>query len=450
MSDPKDDEGRGEGHEATDEGRTASARPPPVSSPGEASRLGIPSTSTLRPPPPPVSPSGRPPPPPSIPPPPPSGDPTRSSQRPSKPQRSEELLLNTGRDRFGVGLLWPMAIAALAANLIAGLLAPGFIGSAGNALASRWRWWATITPLAAAILGIGSVIALVMAAVANPRTSISTRIVATFGAGLVLTLTAAALRGKLEQTQLIVLFAGAFAVLVASAVEALAPPPTRALGVMLGLLALSSLLRVAGWGLAWSASHKNYPSALGLGQTAASVALVLELLAQGFAVLYLFYRPGFRGAIAAVIAVGAAFALSMYTLRTVYDPNAAGTTREALQHAVSLRVQGLDPLPSWVDRAAGIQEIALLEARHRLGLLPLVFAEFASLTLPLAAFASVSRPTLGLVAAVSLAVLSRGQVDTPLRALELCLAALGALVLSRGARVRQASNARQSERPTAK
>jgi len=56
-------------------------------------------------------------------------------------------------------------------------------------------------------------------------------------------------------------------------------------------------------------------------------------------------------------------------------------------------------------------------------------------------------PLASLHAAVALALLSRGQVDTPLRALELAVAALGALVLSRGARVRYATTARQSERP---
>src|SRR5690349_12281964 len=98
-----------------------------------------------------------------------------------------------------------------------------------------------------------------MAAVANPRTSISTRLVSTFGAGLVLTLVAAAFRNVLEPTHLIVLFAGAFAVIVASAVEAISPPSTRAFGVMLAIWGFSALMRVGAWGLAWSATHKNHP-----------------------------------------------------------------------------------------------------------------------------------------------------------------------------------------------
>ena len=390
-----------------------------------------------------VTPSGRPKPPSGEPPrTTPSSRPSAPSGRPSDPS-SELAPLGTPRDRFAVGLLLPIAVAALAANLVGGLLAPGWLGVVSEKVADRWRIWGTVLPLAAAFLGIGGVISLAMAAVANPRTSVSTRIVSTFGAGLVLTLVAAAFRNILEPTHLIVLFAGSFAVLVSSAVEALAPPATRALGVQLALLALTALMRVGAWGLAWSATHKGHPNAMSMAQAAASCALVLELLAQAFAVLYLVYRPGFRGAIAAVFAITAAFALSMWTLRTTFDANTAGSARDALQRAMSLRVQGSGPLPSWIDAVATQQEIALIEPRLKLPLLPLVFAEFASMTIAVSALASASRLTLPLVAAVALATLSRGQVDTPLRALELSLAALGALVLARGLRVRS----RNSDRP---
>jgi hypothetical protein len=64
----------------------------------------------------------------------------------------------------------------------------------------------------------------------------------------------------------------------------------------------------------------------------------------------------------------------------------------------------------------------------------LVFAEALSVTLPLACLASATRASLPMLAAIALATLSRGQADTPLRALELALAALAALTLSRVAR----------------
>jgi len=387
----------------------------------------------------------------SIPPPPrtPSVRPpsTRVSTRPPSlpPDPQEELPLPTGRDRFAAGLLLPVALVAIAANAVGDLLAPGWVGVGGDALVHRWRWWGTVTPLAAAMLGVVTAIALVMAAVGNPRTSISTRMVATFGAGLVLTLVMASLRDVLGPKILIVIFAGAFAVLVAGAVEALSPPATRGLGVLLALYALSALLRVSGWGLAWSATH-GHPQMTGLARAAASGSLVAEIGGQAFAVLYLIYRPGWRGAIFALVAIGVAFIGSTWALGTTLD--AAGTFRDALQRALTLRIQGSGPSPSWVNPMAMSHEIALLDRGVRLAVLPLVFAELASITLAMAALGAASRPNLPLVTAMALVLVSRGQVDTPLRALELAVAALAALVLARGARVAAApTGASRSVRP---
>jgi hypothetical protein len=362
----------------------------------------------------------------------------------------DDVPLSSDRDRFSVGMLVPVAIAALVANAIGGLLSPGWIGVASEKIAARWALWGTVTPLTAALLGIGTTMALVMAAVANPRTSISTRIVATFGAGLVLTLVAAAFRAALDPTHLIVLFAGAFAVLVSAAVEALTPPVTRAVGVQLALLAFAALMRVLGWGLAWWAGTKGHPGAVPWSQYAAGAALVLELVGQAFVAVYLLYRPGWLGTATVVIAIATAFFFSTWALRTDFDPAHAGGLRDAFQRALSLRIQGGGPVPSWVDADAAQQEIAFLDHSVRMPLLPLVFAELASVTLAIAAMITAigrSLPVASLYAAIALALLSRGQVDTPLRALELAVAALGALVLSRGARVRYATTARQSERP---
>ena len=396
-------------------------------------------TSSERPPVPVASPSNRP-----------SQRPGRTSSQPSLRAGlgpDEELPVSAPRDRFSVGLILPFALAAVLANAIGGLLAPGWVGVAAERAAARWQWWAAATPLTAALLGICTTIALVMAAVANHRTSVSTRVVATFGAGLVLTLVAAAFRTALEPTHLIVLFAGAFAVLVASAVEALGPAVTRAVGVLLSVLAVSALLRVVGWGLAWSATARGNTVALPWAQIAASAALVLELVAQMFLALYLVYRPGWRGALSVVVAVAAALVLAMWTLRTEFDPTQTGGLRDAVQRAISLRVQGGGPVPGWIDRNAAMQEIALLGPAARLPLLPLVFAEIASITLPIAALIGGTGRTVALYAAVALAVMSRGQVDAPLRALELAVAALGALVLSRGARLHRTTSVRGSERP---
>lgn len=356
-----------------------------------------------------------------------------------------EIPVSAPRDSFAIGVLLPVSIFAIAANIVGGLLAPGWVGVGGEAQVARWRKWANLTSVSAAMLGLLAMVVLGLAVVGNARTSLSTRLVSTFGAGLVFTFVAIAIGRVLEPAELIVLFVGALAVLVASTVEAIGPSETRALGMQLGLLAFAALLRVVAWGIAWNAVKRGTPNAYAWAQVAASTALAFEVLAQVFLVVYLVHRPGIRGAATVFTAIAAAFVLTSWVLGA--NIHHAGTARDALQRAVSLRVQGSGPLPSWVSPEAATNEIALVERHVRVSLLPLVFAELLSVTLPIAAIASASRATLPLFAAMGLALLSRGQVDTPLRGLELVVAALSALTLSRAAREAEAPGSRPSRRP---
>lgn len=356
-----------------------------------------------------------------------------------------EIPVSTPRDSFATGVLLPVSIFAIAANVVGGLLAPGWVGVGAEAVVARWRKWANLTSVSAAMLGMLALMVLVFAVVGNMRTSLSTRMVSTFGAGLVFTFVAIAVGHVLEPAQLVVLFAGAFAVLVAATVEAVTPSETRALGIQLGLLAFAALLRVLAWGIAWNAVKRGTPNAFAWAQVAASAALSFEVLAQIFLVVYLVHRPGLRGTAAAIVAVALAFFATSWVLGTTSDHT--GTSRDALQRALSLRVQGSGPLPSWVAADAATHEIASVQRHVRVSLLPLVFTELLSVTLPIAALASASRGTLPLLAAMGLALLSRGQVDTPLRGLELVVAALSALTLSRAAREAEHPSSRPSQRP---
>ncbi|GAC1574250.1 MAG: hypothetical protein NVS3B20_05900 [Polyangiales bacterium] len=283
-----------------------------------------------------------------------------------------------------------------------------------------------------ALLGIIASITLSMAAVDNPRTSISTRMVATFGTGLVLTLVAASLREEiLPQKILIVLFAGAFAVQVASAVEALPPPSTRGLGILLTLFSITALLRVGAWGLAFKGGIDS--RGIVVSQWAAGGAVIAEICAQAFVVLFLVHRPGWRGGIFGIFAVALAFLLATWVLGA--NPDGSGTLRDALQRALTQRIQVSGLPPIWIAKASMSHEIMLLDYGARLALLPLAYAELASLAVGFAAICSASRADAPFLIALGLAVLSRGQVDTPLRALELSVAALAGLVLARGARI---------------
>lgn len=358
-----------------------------------------------------------------------------------------EIPITAPRESFAAGFLLPVTVCAIAANILGGLLAPGWIGVGGEDQVARFRKWANLTSVSAAMLGMLAMLVLVLAVAGNPRTSISTRLVSTFGACLVFTFAAIAIGHVLDPPQLVVLFAGAFAVLVAATVEAVAPAETRALGIQLGLLACAAILRIAAWGIAWSAIKRGNPNAFEWARVCASAALAFEILAQIFVVVYLVHRPGARGTIGAFLALGAAFLVATWALGTTLSH--AGTLRDAVQRALSLRVQGLGALPSWIPADAATSEIAMVDRSVRVALLPLVFTEVLSLTLPLAALASASRGIVPLVAAMALASLSRGQVDSPLRGLELAVAALAALVLSRAAREAERPSQRPSQRPRA-
>jgi hypothetical protein len=302
-----------------------------------------------------------------------------------------------------------------------------------------------VTSIAAAVLGIATIVCLVVAAVPSPRTAISTRLVATFGAGLVVALGAAALGNPAEDEVLLVLAAGAFWVVVAGAIEALAPARTRAMGLALASLAFAGLARICAWGAVWLATHRASASWLASSRFCASLATVAELAAALVLVVYLVHRPGFRGALAGGVLVAAAFGLATWAVRTPMQES--GTLRDALQHALSLRAQGTGPMPSWIPLGDTAAEIKMLELDHRLAFLPLAFAELLSIGLGVAALIGAKRAELPVFAAMALGALSRGQLDTPLRAIGLTIAALGALVLARGARIEPPLESWQSLRP---
>lgn len=365
---------------------------------------------------------------------PPKGTPTPSS-RPPPPVHpdDDEVPAWARRDRFAVSLLTAVAIAAAAANVLGSLLAPGWVGVGSERVVNRWLWWGGVTSIAAAVMGIATIVSLVIAAVPSPRTSISSRLIATFGAGLVVALGAAALGNPAEDEVLLVLAAGAFWVLVVGAVEALAPARTRALGLQLALLALSALARVGAWAMVWSATRRGHLGLLPVARVSATVAIVAELAAALLLLVYLVYRPGVRAAATSALLIGAAFGVATWVVRT--PTGESGTLRDALQHALSLRVQGTGTMPSWITAADASAEIKMLAPDHRFAFVPLVFAELLSIGLAVAALVGARRQDLPLFAAMALATLSRGQIDTPMRAIALTVAALAAIVLARGARL---------------
>ena len=366
------------------------------------------------------------------------------STRGSSPE-AEEAPPWSRRDRFSVSLLAVVAIATVCANTLGSLLAPGWVGVGSERQVRLWLWGGGAVSVAAAMLGIATIVSLVVAAVPSPRTAIGTRLVATFGAGLVVALGAAALGNAAEEEVLLVLAAGALWVALAGAIEAISPPRTRALGMQLAMLTVSGVARVGAWAIVWSAARHGQPAIAPSARALATISIAAELSATALLVVYLARQPGLRAAVTTAVLAALAFGLASWAVRT---PQAeSGTLRDAVQHALSLRVQGTGPMPTWVPLADTATELRMLEPDHRLALLPLAFAELASIALGLAALVGARRAELPLAAAMSLAVLSRGQLDTPMRAIAFTVAALGAIVLARGARITPPLGSWQELRP---
>jgi hypothetical protein len=170
---------------------------------------------------------------------------------------------------------------------------------------------------------------------------------------------------------------------------------------------------------------------VGASRAIAALSLVVELVAAAIVVAYVAQRPGVRASLSVAIAIAAAFGLAAWTLGASEPVH--GSLREVLQRALSLRLESAGPVPPWVAPTAVARDLGGLEAGDRLALLPLAIGEWLSMTLPIGCLAAARRDTLPTLAAMALAVSARAQVDVPLRALELGVAALAALAVARSA-----------------
>ncbi len=334
----------------------------------------------------------------------------------------------TQRERFALGLLAPTLGACLLANLLGGLVAPGVLGTLGDPLVTRVSRAGSFAALSAAVLSLGTLVLLISAVVQNGRTNVSTRLVSTFGAGLVFTLVTTAVRNEPLPPLLIVLLAAAFAVAVAGAVEALSRPETRALGLQLALLSFATLLRLSAWGASWLSQNRQIAGAAAWSTRLMGGSVAFEFAAFVLVLVYLAYRPGLRGLLLGALGVVVAFVLATWALGGSTSTSAG---RAVLQHAIAMRVQWGGPLPFWVDPQASVYEIGMLGRSVRTALLPLAVLELGSVTVGVLTLGAASRASLAMFAAMGLALASRGQADQPLRALELAVAGLGALALAR-------------------
>ena len=174
---------------------------------------------------------------------------------------------------------------------------------------------------------------------------------------------------------------------------------TRVIGVVLGMLALSSLLRPIAWGVTAMASERASLSLYHAGRGLATCAVAVQALSTLLAAAWLGTRSRIRGRLLANGAIVLAFGITYLAAR---DSGDTPSTIEAVLRGSLSQAAGV-PLPY------GLSSIA-------------AFLVPATILLSLVAVVQRAQPP-AVLAALALALLSQGSFDVPLHALAITAAA---------------------------
>ena len=235
------------------------------------------------------------------------------------------------------------------------------------------------------------------------RIGLVSRVVAVGASGLAVALSAPALHERLHPFAGILLAVAAALAAMAGAWHAMKKPHTRAVGAVLVAFALAGLLRLGAWELAGAAgergSQKMYDVSCGI----ASAAVVIEGLGQLAAAAWLGTRDRMLGRVASNAAIALAF---LVTWGAAYGVKAGAATWQSILHSALADAAGQPP-------PVGLGSIA-------------TFLAAASIFLALVAIVQRGQ-VIAIISALSLALISRGTLDVPLRAM--AIAAAGQWVL---------------------
>jgi hypothetical protein len=292
------------------------------------------------------------------------------------------------------------AVLAAAAGVI---LSPGLRGNARESIVVAGERVAG----SLSFLLYGLLIALLIRGafelVRNPRIHIASRVVLVLGAGVTSAMAAPALHGKLPPIAAVVLTLGALVAVVPGAWNGIRAPHTRAVGVVLFVFALAALARLGAWELDATGSHpeRPLPRVLAMRDYLGGAAIVLEGLGQLAAAAWLSTRGRFAGQGLAAAAIAGAFALTWGVAQGIH---AHAAPWQAVMHTALADVAAI---PAPLGAIATFLVCASI-------LLALVAAVTAVQQAEVAA----------VVCALSLALVSRGAFDAPLRALSAVAAAM--------------------------
>jgi hypothetical protein len=306
-------------------------------------------------------------------------------------------------------LLRAAAIAAGMAGLIGVIVAPGVRGNASESIVVALDWasgaFAVFLLLLLLALGIWGAIELLRA----HTVSVATRTTLIFGGALVVAVSSYGLRDRVPPFFAGIITIGAVVTSIAAAYASAGAPHTRVSAALLFVLAFAAISRLGAWSLAIHAGDTASVRLFSMSRGLATAGVLFEAAGQLLAVVWLGTRSrgGGPGQLGSTLALGGAVALTWGVARGVHSD---AELWQSVLHTALADAPGVPP-PFGLDALA-------------------TFLVPASLLLALAV-AVQPRHGAGVLAALALALVSRGAFDAPLRALCAVVASFWA-VLARG------------------
>ena len=285
------------------------------------------------------------------------------------------------------------AFSAIAAGAMGLIIAPGVRGNASEqVVVAMDRTAAALTYLTVELL----VTLLLWGALELARThalGIFVRVALIGGGAAVIAMSAPGLRERLPPAYAVLIAAAATVATIAGGYVSARAPNTRALAGVLFLLAFAALARLGAWELATAAGDRASVQLFGVSRGLATTGVLFEASAQMVAVTWMATRSRSAGQLASTAALIAAIVVTWGVARGMHSGPELWEVvlRTALADAPG------------VPRPYGLDAIA-------------TFLVPASLLL---ALASVAQPNevVAIVATMALALVSRGALDAPVRAL---------------------------------
>jgi len=297
----------------------------------------------------------------------------------------------------GLAAAWLLRVAALtavAAGVAGVLIAPGVRGNASESVVVK-------ADLASAALGyflVGLLVALVLwgatELVRAQGVGLVSRVALIASGAAVVAMCSWGLRERLPPGLAVLVVSGAIVATIAGAYSSARAPHTRAVAGVLFALAFAAIARLAAWELAQAASERASVHLHGISRGLATAGVMFESLGQLVAVTWLGTRSKLTGQVGALLALVGAFVLTWGVAEGVHSDAAPW---QAMLHTALGDAPGVPPPYGRVSAVA-------------------IFLVPASLLLALVSAAQ-PKQVVALVATISLALVSRGAFDAPLRAL---------------------------------